>query len=71
MPRSGPERFACGTIPVADQFFLETLVRLHRASERKDDNVDAGRAFVAAYVAYVYYVEGVHDAIVATGGHQH
>jgi hypothetical protein len=111
---------------LADQYFLETLVRLHRAGEgapftgitnaavdpivaladnalasgsaddmimkinrhlarsieekfqrvsaaraHKDDSVDAGREFVAAYVSYVHYVEGVHDAIVAAGGHQH
>lgn len=111
---------------LADQYFLETLVRLHRASEgapytgitespvdpiiamadealangsademirrinrhlaqsiqekfqlvsearaRKDDNVESGREFVAAYVDYVHYVEGVHDAIVSAGAHQH
>jgi hypothetical protein len=111
---------------LADQFFLETLVRLHRTSEgepftgitndaidpivaladgaltsgsaddmigkinrhlarsieekfqrvsaareNKDDSVAAGREFVAAYVSYVHYVAGVHDAIVAAGGHQH
>ena len=111
---------------MADQYFLETLVRLHRAGEgapytgitespvepiiamaddalaggsademigrinrhlaksieekfqhvrkahaHKDDSVAAGREFVAAYVTYVHFVEGVHDAIVATGEHQH
>lgn len=104
---------------LADQFFFETLVRLHRAGEgapftglkpagtelgpavesadkalengdlepvvnlitgeaargiRKrfvearekqahaEHNVEAGRAFVAAYVEYVHYVEGLHEA---------
>lgn len=111
---------------LADQYFLETLVRLHRAGEgapytgitdapidpivamaddalvggsademigrinrhlarsieekfqqvrtayaHKDDSVEAGREFVAAYVTYVHFVEGVHDAIVASGGHKH
>ncbi len=111
---------------LADQFFLETLVRLHRAGEgapftgitdtapdpivaladgalasgsaddmigkinrhlarsieerfqrvseareHKDDSVAAGREFVAAYVSYVHFVTGVHDAIVAAGEHQH
>lgn len=109
---------------LADQFFLETLVRLHRAGEgapytgirnepveaiaamadkalaegsadgmiqsigehlaaavkvkfskalearkSKDKSVEAGREFVKSYVTYVHYVEGIHTAIMATGGH--
>lgn len=109
---------------LADRYFLETLVRLHRAGEgapytgikdepvervvamadrslaegsademiehigahlakairekfnraaaaakHKDENVAAGREFVAAYVAYVHYVEGIHTAMMATGAH--
>ncbi len=109
---------------LADQFFLETLIRLHRAGEgapytgikdgpvdpvaamadgaiaggsademigrisghmaeairekfekvvearkRRDESVGAGREFVAAYVAYVHYVEGVHGAIVSSHDH--
>lgn len=109
---------------LADQYFLETLIRLHRegegapftglkddpaapivamadqaladgsvdgmiekinrhlasavaekfqkaleASRDKDRSVEAGREFVAAYVTYVHYVEGVHDAIIAAGSH--
>lgn len=111
---------------LADQYFLETLVRLHRAGEgapytgikdgplepiaamadaaladgsandmidrisqhmakviqerfgravaarqRKDESVNAGRAFVEAYVAYMHLVEGIHDAIVSAPGHTH
>ena len=109
---------------LADQHFLETLIRLHRAGEGapytgikdeavepiaamadqtlvsgsaeemigmiskhmvasirekfqkvmatgkdKDQNVEAGREYVEAYVTYLHYVEAVHDAIVAAGGH--
>ena len=109
---------------LADRYFLETLVRLHRAGEgapftgitdepvphviamadgalakgsadgmighigehlakairekfdraaaaaaHKDDSVDAGREFVAAYVSYVHYVEGIHTAMMAGGHH--
>jgi hypothetical protein len=39
------------------------------AGKNKDRSVEAGREFVAAYVTYVHYVEGVHDAIVAAGSH--
>jgi hypothetical protein len=111
---------------LADRYFLETLVRLHRAGEgapytgirdepvepivamgdgaladgsadalitalnahmktvltekfaaaketraHQDDNVTAGRAYVAAYVDYMHYLEGLHDAIVAAGTHAH
>ncbi len=49
----------------------EKFQRVSAASERKDDSVEAGREFVAAYVSYVHYVEGVHAAIVSAGGHQH
>ncbi len=111
---------------LADQYFLETLVRVHRAGEGapytgikggpvepivaiadkalddgspdemirkisghmaeairenfdkvakarkvKDKSVEAGREFVEAYVTYMHYVEGVHDAILSAGGHNH
>ncbi len=109
---------------VADQYFLETLVRLHRAGEgfpftgikdeppekivqlsdqalaggspddlikriqghigeairakfakvqetakTKDQNVEAGRAYVAAYVEYMHFVEGIHAAVMSSGHH--
>lgn len=53
------------------QAIEEKFQRVTAAREHKDDSVEAGREFVAAYVSYVHYVEGVHDAIVAVGGHQH
>lgn len=111
---------------LADQYFLETLIRLHRAGEgapytgikdeqvdpiaamadkaitegsvdemikkisahmaetvkekftkvveakkTKDKSVEAGREFVEAYVTYVHYVEGIHNAVTSAGGHQH
>lgn len=109
---------------LADRYFLETLVRLHRAGEgapytgikdepvervvamadrslaegsaeemighigahlaeairekfdraaaaakHKDEDVAAGREFVAAYVTYIHYVEGIHTAMMAAGTH--
>jgi len=53
------------------QSIQEKFQRASEARERKNDSVEAGREFVAAYVSYVHYVEGVHDAIVSAGGHQH
>ncbi len=46
--------------------------RLAEAHEKKvhaEHNVKAGREFVAAYVAYVHYVEGLHQAAQAIGAH--
>jgi hypothetical protein len=111
---------------LADQFFFETLVRLHRAGEgapftglmpagtelgpaieeadkalasgsvekvvklvtdeaadgirkrftearekgaRAELNVEAGRDFVAAYVEYVHYVEGLYQTVQGAGAH--
>lgn len=111
---------------LADQFFFETLVRVHRAGEgapftglkpagtkpglavegadkalangdvepvvrlvtdeaargirqrfaearekqaHAGHNVEAGRAFVAAYVEYVHYVEGLHQAAQGAAAH--
>jgi len=109
---------------LADGYFLETLVRLHRAGEgapytgikdepvapivamadkalaegsademikkinghlaaavkekftkalearkNKDASVEAGREFVEAYVVYMHYVEGIHDAIMTAPSH--
>ncbi len=111
---------------LADQYFLETLIRLHRAGEgapytgikdepvepivaltdealtkgsaddlikkmngfmaeavkqkfskvleakkAKDSSIEAGREYVEAYVTYTHYVEGIHAAIEAAGGHHH
>lgn len=119
--RKGPE-----AKDLADRYFLETLIRVHRAGEgapytglkdepvepivalsdkaiadgsadelikkmnghmaeavkqkfnkvleakkTKDNSVEAGREYVEAYVTYTHYVEGIHDAIKAAGGHHH
>jgi hypothetical protein len=109
---------------LADQYFLETLVRVHRAGEgapftglkddpvepiiamadkaiiagsademtgeitghaaaaikekfnkvletrkNKDKSVEAGREFVEAYVTFMHYVEGIHEAVESRAGH--
>jgi hypothetical protein len=41
------------------------------AKNHKDEDVEAGRAFVAAYVRYTHYLEAVHAAIAASDGHAH
>ncbi|HEY5910919.1 MAG TPA: DUF6448 family protein [Verrucomicrobiae bacterium] len=42
----------------------------HAKKAHADHNVGAGREFVAAYVEYVHYVEGLHQAAQAAGAHQ-
>jgi hypothetical protein len=60
----------------------ERFVRAREARAQADDSVEAGRRFVAAYVDYQHYVEGLHKAALGTGathgatadaaaGHQH
>ncbi len=46
--------------------------RFSRAAEAKkhaDESVDAGREFVEAYVVFMHYVEGIHQAVLATAHH--
>ena len=34
-----------------------------------NNDVEAGRAYVAAYVDFIHYVEGVHEASATPGEH--
>lgn len=46
--------------------------RFQHAMELKkhaSHNVDAGRAYVGAYVTFMHYVEGIYDQAVSQGGH--
>ncbi len=62
----------------------ERFERVIETQKHKDESVEAGREFVEAYVIYVHYVEGIHNAIgggaaahhgetesAETSGHQH
>ena len=39
------------------------------AKKHKDESVEAGREYVEAYVAFVHYVEELHNMISGDGGH--
>ena len=57
---------------VTDEAAAGIRKRFAEASQKKahaDHNVEAGREFVAAYVEYVHYVEGLHQATQATSAH--
>lgn len=56
------------TAAVADGLRVR-LARAAAAARQADTSVDAGRAFVAAYVEFIHYAEGVHLAATASGAH--
>ena len=41
------------------------------AKEHADESVEAGRAFVDAYVEYVHFVEGIHNMVARGGTEEH
>jgi len=47
----------------------ERFERVIEAKKHKDESVEAGREYVAAYVIFVHYVEALHNTI--TGGDHH
>ena len=49
----------------------ERFERLTAARAHASHNVEAGRAWVAAYVDFIHYVEGLHAAIERESGHAH
>lgn len=51
---------------------VERFERARGAKAHADESVEAGRRYVAAYVEYMHYVEGLHRAASAAGGpHEH
>jgi hypothetical protein len=67
---------------LADRFFFETLVRVHREGEGEpytglkpagtahaSESVEKGRAYVAAYVAFVHYAERLLQSATTDAGH--
>jgi len=43
----------------------ERFAKAVQKKQHVDDSVEAGREFVEAYVQYVHYVEGIHQAVMA------
>ncbi|MBP2680722.1 MAG: hypothetical protein H6Q78_585 [Candidatus Krumholzibacteriota bacterium] len=44
---------------------------MSEAKKRANESVDAGRAYVAAYVEYVHYIEEITTRAESSGGHHH
>jgi hypothetical protein len=53
----------------AEKAVKERFERLMEARKHKDENVEAGREYVEAYVLYVHFVEGLHNTITKGGAH--
>lgn len=45
------------------------FAHLHKAEQTKENSVEDGRKYVAAYVEYTHFLEAVHDIIAGEGGH--
>ncbi len=55
---------------LAEAGVRERFARANEAKEHANHNTEAGREFVAAYVVFVHYVEGLHGTIAGPGDHQ-
>ena len=56
----------------AEKAVKERFAKLKEAQARKDNSVEAGRDYVAAYVEYIHFVEGLHEMISGkTAAHEH
>lgn len=47
----------------------ERFVRVLQARKNADRSVEEGRAYVEAYIEYVHFVEGIHNAVSGQGHH--
>lgn len=54
---------------VVEAGIRERFAVASEARKHKDENIEAGRKFVAAYVEFVHYVEAVHDIAMGHGVH--
>lgn len=53
----------------ATQAVTEKYQALMEARKHKDESVEAGRAYVAAYVVFLHFVEGLHNQLHGAAGH--
>lgn len=54
-----------------DRGIRERFEHVRAASKFKPEDVEAGRAYVKAYVEFIHYVERVHEAAAPPAGHAH
>lgn len=63
------DRLAKRIADAAEKAVRKRFQRVIETKKHVDDSVPAGRAYVAAYVQFVHFVEGLHNAIAAAGAH--
>jgi hypothetical protein len=67
-----PEKLSAALVNHLAEGVHERFERAAAAKKHAADSVEAGRAFVAAYVEFTHYVEALHQAVVgATSHHEH
>lgn len=49
----------------------ERFAKTAELKKHANDSVEAGRQYVAAYVDFIHYVEGIHQAAMKSEGHAH
>lgn len=52
-----------------EEAIKERFARLMEAKSHKDESIEAGRAYVEAYVVYIHFVEGLHNIITQDVAH--
>lgn len=49
----------------------QRFTRVQQASKQANNSVEAGRQYVAAYVEFIHYIEGVHQTLSGPASHAH
>jgi uncharacterized protein DUF6448 len=49
----------------------QRFARVQEAGRHANDSVEAGRQYVAAYVEFIHYIEGMHQTLSGAAGHAH
>jgi hypothetical protein len=49
----------------------ERFAHVQEASAHAGENVEAGRRYVAAYVEFIHYIEGLHQTVSGSAAHAH
>lgn len=49
----------------------ERFARVKKTQKHMAESVEKGREYVEAYVEFIHYVEGIHEAAAGGGGHHH
>jgi hypothetical protein len=71
MGKGSPDKLAAELGTAVATGLRERFAKVVAAKAHMDDNVEAGRAYVAAYVEFIHYVEAVHALASAPANEHH